>query len=278
MTDTPATPAIPERSAAAPQLNRGLPQSLSAPRPAIPVRPATTGMPARIPGTWRGVDLAANRPAPRTGPGPWWWRCGAVTAGEGATRCARDRRAFRHRPGHRHADGRLRHGHRRRSTPPSRPAYDYLAAFGGSEREPAVDFALTAAAEALHGRRASLGLPAERWGVAFGSCNGGLRSAEKLARRSREGTTLPDDALHYLLVPPQAIAEALSAAFALKGPALSVNTACASGAHAIAHAADRGSSLPTAPNRPIRWVRAVSRSASVVRRTSSTSRLNASST
>lgn len=74
--------------------------------------------------------------------------------------------------------------------------------------------------------------------MAFGSCNGGLRSAEKLARRSREGTTLPDDALHYLLVPPQAIAEALSAAFALKGPALSVNTACASGAHAIAHAAE----------------------------------------
>ncbi|MCT9110143.1 beta-ketoacyl synthase N-terminal-like domain-containing protein [Streptomyces mirabilis] len=121
--------------------------------------------------------------------------------------------------------------------PLPRPAYDYLAAFGGSEREPAADFALTAAAEALH-QAGLAGLPAERWGVAFGSCNGGLRSAEKLARRSREGTTLPDDALHYLLVPPQAIAEALSAAFALKGPALSVNTACASGAHAIAHAAE----------------------------------------
>ncbi|MET8290113.1 beta-ketoacyl-[acyl-carrier-protein] synthase family protein [Streptomyces sp. NPDC005132] len=120
---------------------------------------------------------------------------------------------------------------------PSRPAYDYLASFGGREREPAMDFALTAAQEAMAG--AGLGaLPAERWGVAFGSCNGGLRTAEKLARRSHEGTAPPDDGRHYLLVPPQAIAEALSSAFRLKGPALSVNTACASGAHAIAHAAE----------------------------------------
>ncbi|MGW3632693.1 beta-ketoacyl synthase N-terminal-like domain-containing protein [Streptomyces sp. NPDC005122] len=120
---------------------------------------------------------------------------------------------------------------------PSRPAYDYLASFGGREREPAMDFALTAAQEAMDG--AGLGaLPADRWGVAFGSCNGGLRTAEKLARRSHEGTAPPDDGRHYLLVPPQAIAEALSSAFCLKGPALSVNTACASGAHAIAHAAE----------------------------------------
>ncbi|MFG3589839.1 beta-ketoacyl synthase N-terminal-like domain-containing protein [Streptomyces sp. NPDC047990] len=120
---------------------------------------------------------------------------------------------------------------------PSRPAYDYLASFGGREREPAMDFALTAAQEAIAGAGLA-SLPAERWGVAFGSCNGGLRTAEKLARRSREGTAPPDDGRHYLLVPPQAIAEALSSAFSLKGPALSVNTACASGAHAIAHAAE----------------------------------------
>ncbi|MGV9707044.1 beta-ketoacyl synthase N-terminal-like domain-containing protein [Streptomyces sp. NPDC003483] len=120
---------------------------------------------------------------------------------------------------------------------PSRPAYDYLASFGGREREPAMDFALTAAQEAMAGAGLA-SLPAERWGVAFGSCNGGLRTAEKLARRSREGTAPADDGRHYLLVPPQAIAEALSSAFSLKGPALSVNTACASGAHAIAHAAE----------------------------------------
>ncbi|MCX5410079.1 beta-ketoacyl-[acyl-carrier-protein] synthase family protein (plasmid) [Streptomyces sp. NBC_00335] len=117
------------------------------------------------------------------------------------------------------------------------PAYDYLAAFGGSEREPAVDFALAAAQEALD--QADLGgVPAGRWGVSFGSCNGGLRSAEKLARRARAGGAPEDDGRHYLLVPPQAIAEALSSAFGLKGPSLSVNTACASGAHAIAHAVE----------------------------------------
>jgi 3-oxoacyl-[acyl-carrier-protein] synthase II len=118
----------------------------------------------------------------------------------------------------------------------TRPGYDYLAAFGGSEREPALDFALRAAEEAV-GQAALSGVSPERFGVAFGSCNGGLRSAEKLVRRRNEGTSPADDGLHYLLVPPHAIAEALSGAFGLKGPALSVNTACASGAHAIAHAA-----------------------------------------
>ncbi|MET9958600.1 beta-ketoacyl-[acyl-carrier-protein] synthase family protein [Streptomyces sp. NPDC006326] len=117
------------------------------------------------------------------------------------------------------------------------PAYDYLASFGGSEREPAADFALLAAEEAL-AQAGITGLPAERWGVSFGSCNGGLRSAEKLARRTQEGSGGEDDGRHYLLVPPQAIAEALSGAFGLKGPSLSVNTACASGAHAIAHATE----------------------------------------
>ena len=117
------------------------------------------------------------------------------------------------------------------------PSYDYLAAFGGHEREPAVDFALAAAEEAL--AQAGLdGVPADRWGVAFGSCNGGLRSAEKLARRAEDGPLPEDDGRHYLLVPPQAIAEALSSAFGLKGPSLSVNTACASGAHALAHATE----------------------------------------
>ncbi|TXS01808.1 3-ketoacyl-ACP synthase [Streptomyces sp. col6] len=121
---------------------------------------------------------------------------------------------------------------------PRTPAYDYLASFGGHEPEPAVDFALVAAQEAM--RQAGLGdVPGARWGVAFGSCNGGLRSAEKLARRTdgdEEGH--PDDGRHYLLVSPQAIAEALSSAFGLLGPSVSVNTACASGAHAIAHATE----------------------------------------
>ncbi|GHH96135.1 beta-ketoacyl-[acyl-carrier-protein] synthase family protein [Streptomyces capillispiralis] len=119
-----------------------------------------------------------------------------------------------------------------------RPAYDYLADIGGHDREPALDFALTAAEEALAASGLTGAVPAERWGVAFGTCNGGLRSAEKVLRRSREGRPAPGDPRHYLLVPPHAMAEALSGAFVLKGPLLSVNTACASGAHALAHATE----------------------------------------
>ncbi|MFE7133816.1 beta-ketoacyl synthase N-terminal-like domain-containing protein [Streptomyces sp. NPDC057638] len=79
-------------------------------------------------------------------------------------------------------------------------------------------------------------LPAHRFGVVVGSCNGGLRGAERALRRARSGRAVPADRVRPLLVPPHAIAEALSAAFGLQGPCLSVNTACASGAHALAHA------------------------------------------
>ncbi|MDO0937276.1 beta-ketoacyl-[acyl-carrier-protein] synthase family protein [Streptomyces sp. DG2A-72] len=119
-----------------------------------------------------------------------------------------------------------------------RPAYDYLAAIGGTDREPALDFALAAAEEALAAAGPLDAVPADRWGVAYGTCNGGLRSAEKLLRRTRDGASGADDARHFLLVPPHAAAEALSSAFGFKGPALSVNTACASGAHALAHAVE----------------------------------------
>ncbi|MEU6582211.1 beta-ketoacyl-[acyl-carrier-protein] synthase family protein [Nocardia sp. NPDC046763] len=139
---------------------------------------------------------------------------------------------------------------------PPRPKYDYLAPLGLTDPEPAVDYALIAAEEAMAG--AGLGvledgapprpdaLPAHRWGVAFGSCNSGIRSAEKAVRRAvaagrsvdADGLGLGDDR-HLLLVPPQFCAEALSAAFGLKGPVLSVNTACASSAHALAHAVEQ---------------------------------------
>ncbi|MFE3224215.1 beta-ketoacyl synthase N-terminal-like domain-containing protein [Nocardia sp. NPDC059228] len=139
---------------------------------------------------------------------------------------------------------------------PPRPKYDYLTPLGLTDPEPAVDYALIAAEEAMAG--AGLGvledgapprpdaLPAHRWGVAFGSCNSGIRSAEKAVRRAvaagrsvdADGLGLGDDR-HLLLVPPQFCAEALSAAFGLKGPVLSVNTACASSAHALAHAVEQ---------------------------------------
>lgn len=139
---------------------------------------------------------------------------------------------------------------------PPRPKYDYLTPLGLTDPEPAVDYALIAAEEAMAG--AGLGvledgapprpdaLPAHRWGVAFGSCNSGIRSAEKAVRRAVAAGRAVDvaelglgDDRHLLLVPPQFCAEALSAAFGLKGPVLSVNTACASSAHALAHAVEQ---------------------------------------
>ncbi|BEK96905.1 beta-ketoacyl-[acyl-carrier-protein] synthase family protein [Nocardia seriolae] len=137
-----------------------------------------------------------------------------------------------------------------------RPKYDYLSPLGLIDPEPAIDYALIAAEEAMAG--AGLGvledgapprpdaLPAHRWGVEFGSCNAGIRSAEKAVRRAVDvGRTVGVEELrlgddrHLLLVPPQFCAEALSAAFGLKGPVLSVNTACASSAHALAHAVEQ---------------------------------------
>src|SRR5439155_479843 len=41
-----------------------------------------------------------------------------------------------------------------------------------------------------------------------------------------------------MLVPPQALAEAVSGAFGIKGPVLSIDTACAAGANAIGYAAE----------------------------------------
>lgn len=128
-----------------------------------------------------------------------------------------------------------------------RPDYDYLAALGGHRPEPALDFALVAAQEAMataglrvaspgDGPDAPDAVPAHRWGVSFGTCNGGMRSAEMVLRNSAGDPPSADEAKHLLLVPPQAMAEALGAAFGLRGPVLSVNTACASGAHAIAFA------------------------------------------
>jgi 3-oxoacyl-[acyl-carrier-protein] synthase II len=117
-------------------------------------------------------------------------------------------------------------------TEPSIPDYDY----GGARREPAMDFALVAAEEAITSSGLASAIPPERWGVVYGSCNGGLVSGEQVLRDERSGRE--QDWRLGVLVPPQAAAEALSAAFDLRGPVLSVNTACASGAHAIAHAVE----------------------------------------
>ncbi|MFZ3494426.1 beta-ketoacyl synthase N-terminal-like domain-containing protein [Streptomyces sp. 5.8] len=119
-------------------------------------------------------------------------------------------------------------------TEPCSPAYDYAP--DSEARDRSIDFALTAAEEAMasSGLRVGTDIPAERWGVAYGTCHGGWRSAEIALREVQEGGE--PDWQRYTFVPPHAGAEALSAAFGLKGPVLSANTACAASAHALAHA------------------------------------------
>jgi 3-oxoacyl-[acyl-carrier-protein] synthase II len=119
-------------------------------------------------------------------------------------------------------------------TEPCTPGYDYAP--GSDARDRSIDFALAAAEEAMasSGLTVEADIPAERWGVAYGTCHAGWRSAELALREVQEGGA--PDWRRYTFVPPQAGAEALSAAFGLKGPVLSANTACAASAHALAHA------------------------------------------
>jgi 3-oxoacyl-[acyl-carrier-protein] synthase II len=113
--------------------------------------------------------------------------------------------------------------------------HDYLNPDGFHDR--AIDFTMKAAEEAMD--RCGVGtdgVPAERWGVVVGTCNAGLLAGEEWYRRRKDGED-PDPKL-LLLVEPQAISEALSGAFGLKGPALSVDTACAASANAIGYGAE----------------------------------------
>jgi 3-oxoacyl-[acyl-carrier-protein] synthase II len=104
-------------------------------------------------------------------------------------------------------------------------------------RDPVMDFALKAAEEAMEAAASiTAAVPAERWGVTIGTCNAGLLSAEKWWIDERAGVKA--DPRLLMLVTPQALAEALSGAFGLKGPVLSVNTACAASANAIGVALD----------------------------------------
>ncbi len=112
--------------------------------------------------------------------------------------------------------------------------YDHPADY----TEPVIDFALKAAEEALEkcGVHVTNEIPPERWGVVVGTCNAGLLAAEKwfLDRRAGKGA----DPRLLLLSTPQGLAESLAGAFDVKGPVLSVNTACAASANAIGYASE----------------------------------------
>jgi 3-oxoacyl-[acyl-carrier-protein] synthase II len=115
------------------------------------------------------------------------------------------------------------------------PEHDYLHPDGFRDR--AIDFTMRAAEEAMARCGVGVGpVPPERWGVVIGTCNAGLLAGEEWYSRRKRGEE-PDPRL-VLLVEPQAFSEALASAFQLKGPVLSVDTACAASANAIGYAAE----------------------------------------
>jgi 3-oxoacyl-[acyl-carrier-protein] synthase II len=115
------------------------------------------------------------------------------------------------------------------------PTREYLNPDGFRDR--AIDFTMQAAEEAMSRCGVGVGaIPAEKWGVVIGTCNAGLLAGEEWYRRRQNGEE-PDPRL-LLLVEPQAFSEALSGAFGIKGPVLSIDTACAASANAIGYAAE----------------------------------------
>jgi 3-oxoacyl-[acyl-carrier-protein] synthase II len=118
---------------------------------------------------------------------------------------------------------------------PAPAEHGYLNPDGFHDR--AIDFTMKAAEEAMANCGVQVGqIPAERWGVVIGTCNAGLLAGEEWHVRRARGEQ-PDPRL-VLLVEPQALAEALSGAFDLRGPVLSVDTACAASANAIGYAGE----------------------------------------
>jgi len=104
-------------------------------------------------------------------------------------------------------------------------------------RERTIDFTLKAAEEAVTAGAVGVDqLPAERWGVVIGTCNAGLLSFEKWYSAWLAGNAA--DPRLFVLAPPQALAEAVSSAFGIQGPVVSIDTACAASANAIGYAAE----------------------------------------
>jgi 3-oxoacyl-[acyl-carrier-protein] synthase II len=117
----------------------------------------------------------------------------------------------------------------------AKPEHEYNHPDGYRERT--IDFALKATEEAMAAARLTTDdVPAERWGVILGTCNAGLTAGETWYHEKMQGKN-PDP--HMLcLVSPQSLSEAVSGAYGLKGPVLSIDTACAASANAIGYAAE----------------------------------------
>jgi 3-oxoacyl-[acyl-carrier-protein] synthase II len=117
-----------------------------------------------------------------------------------------------------------------------KPEHDY--SHPADYRDPVIDFALLASEEAMasSGLEGRAEVPPERWGVVMATCNAGLLSGQRWYEQRAKGES-PDPRL-AMAVPPQAMAEAVSAAHNIKGPVLSIDTACAAGANAIGYAAE----------------------------------------
>lgn len=114
------------------------------------------------------------------------------------------------------------------------PEHDYQHPDGFTD--PVIDFTMKAAEEALANCGVKDAIPAERWGIVVGTCNGGLLSGEEWYSQRMRGEE--PDARLPLLMPPHAIAEELSAALDAKGPVITIDTACAASANAIGYAAE----------------------------------------
>lgn len=102
--------------------------------------------------------------------------------------------------------------------------------------EPVLDFVLGAADEAMRESRLDGAVTPERWAVVAATCNGGIVSGE----RWYSGLLWCDEAEAEpaRAFAGQAMAEALSHRFGIKGPVVSLNTACAAGANAIGYGFD----------------------------------------
>ncbi len=163
---------------------------------------------------------------------------GAITAqGRPPTPCgtgfAKD--TWRSAPVAPSADGWLPHHPRRRGRP-APPARLRLPHPGSAHRAnpPSTTPADRRRGEAMAGVsvRAADGealpgaLPAERWGMAFGTCNAGLHSGEQVMRAVRERPMTAEDAAHLIWSRRRRWPRRWRGV-RRRGPVLSVNTACA---------------------------------------------------